>query len=45
MSGRNLLENGGVTKDDILKPPSNELNLLNFNNVKNYIKNAKPAMR
>ncbi|MFP3089898.1 GDP-L-fucose synthase [Treponema sp. TIM-1] len=44
MVGRNLLENEDITKHDILKPPSSELNLLNFNDIKIYLKKTKPDM-
>jgi GDP-L-fucose synthase len=44
MVGRNLLENDDVLKHDILKPPSSELDLLNFNDVQTYLKKTKPDM-
>jgi GDP-L-fucose synthase len=44
MVGRNLLENAEITKHDILKPASSELNLLNFNDIQVYLKKTKPDM-
>jgi GDP-L-fucose synthase len=44
MVGRNLLENKDITKHDILKPPSSELDLLNFNDTQAYLKKTKPDM-
>jgi GDP-L-fucose synthase len=42
MVGHNLLENKDITKNEILKPSSRELNLLNYNNIQDYLKNNKP---
>jgi GDP-L-fucose synthase len=44
MVGRNLLENDGITRHDILKPASSELNLLNFNDIQTYLKKTEPDM-
>jgi GDP-L-fucose synthase len=44
MVGRNLLENGEITKHDILKPASSELNLLMFNDIQVYLRKTKPDM-
>jgi GDP-L-fucose synthase len=44
MVGRNLLENENITKHDILKPSSSKLNLLNYNDTRNYLKDTKPDM-
>jgi GDP-L-fucose synthase len=44
MVGHNLLENEEITKHDILKPTSSKLNLLDFNEIQNYLKKTKPDM-
>jgi GDP-L-fucose synthase len=44
MVGRNLLENVEITKHDILKPASSELNLLNFSDIHAYFKKTTPEM-
>jgi GDP-L-fucose synthase len=44
MVGHNLLENENITKHNILKPSSSELNLLNYNDARNYLKYTKPDM-
>jgi GDP-L-fucose synthase len=44
MVGHNLLENEDIIKHDILKSVSSELNLLNFNDIKAYLKKTKPDM-
>lgn len=44
MVGRNLLENVEITKHDILKPASSELNLLNFSDIHAYFKKTTPDM-
>jgi GDP-L-fucose synthase len=44
MVGRNLLENDEIAKHDILKPASSELNLLNFNDVRIFLKKTRPDM-
>jgi GDP-L-fucose synthase len=42
MVGHNLLENENITKNDTFKPSSSELNLLNYNDVYNFLKDTKP---
>jgi GDP-L-fucose synthase len=44
MVGRNLLENEEAGKYDILCPSSVELNLMNYNDVRNYLKKKNPDM-
>jgi GDP-L-fucose synthase len=44
MVGRNLLENEEITTHDILKPPSSELNLINFNDIQVYLRKTNPDM-
>jgi GDP-L-fucose synthase len=44
MVGHNLLENEDINRHDIFKPASSELNLLNFIDVRNYLKKIQPDM-
>ena len=44
MVGRNILENKNCSNHNILSPSSDELNLLNYDEVFNYIKNKKPEI-
>ena len=44
MVGQNLLENPGISAFDILAPRSNELDLRDFEKVKDYLKKYKPEM-
>ena len=44
MVGRNILENKNCSNHNILSPRSDELNLLNYDEVFNYIKNKKPEI-
>jgi GDP-L-fucose synthase len=44
MVGHNLLENDDINRHDIFNPDSSELNLLNFVDVKNYLKKIQPDM-
>jgi GDP-L-fucose synthase len=44
MVGHNLLENDDITRHDIFKPSSSELDLLNYNDIKAYLKKTKPDM-
>jgi GDP-L-fucose synthase len=44
MVGHNLIENKDVGKYDILCPASFELNLMNYNDVKTYLKKKNPDM-
>jgi GDP-L-fucose synthase len=42
MVGHNLLENESITRHDILKPLSSELNLFNYDDVRKFLKDTKP---
>ena len=44
MIGHNILENNNILQYDLLCPSSSELNLLNYKDIDNYIKNYKPEM-
>ena len=44
MVGQNLLEHPDISSYDILSPRSNELDLLDFNMVENYLLKYKPEM-
>ncbi|MDR1302906.1 MAG: NAD-dependent epimerase/dehydratase family protein, partial [Treponema sp.] len=44
MVGHNLLENEDITKHDILKPTSSELDLQNFDNIQIYLKKTNPDL-
>jgi GDP-L-fucose synthase len=44
MVGRNLLENAGIQKYNILTPSSLELNLLRYTNVEQYLRRNMPDM-
>jgi GDP-L-fucose synthase len=44
MVGHNLLENEDITRHDILKPSSSELDLLNYKDIQTYLKKTKPDM-
>lgn len=44
MVGRNILEHKDISKYNLLKPSSTELNLLNYKDVDSYIKDNKPDL-
>lgn len=44
MVGRNLLEHPGIDKHEVIAPRSNQLNLLDFEAVTNYLKDQKPDL-
>src|SRR5574344_2254084 len=44
MVGSNLIENKEISKHEILKTRSSELNLLNYEDVKKYLTQTKPDM-
>jgi GDP-L-fucose synthase len=44
MVGHNLLENEDINRHDIFKPASSELDLLNFIDIRNYLKRIQPDM-
>jgi len=44
MVGRNILENSNIQQYNIMCPVSSELNLLNYSDVENYLRNNKPEM-
>jgi GDP-L-fucose synthase len=44
MVGQNLLENEEIARYNILKPSSSEVDLLNYNDIKSYLKKTKPDM-
>ena len=44
MVGQNLLESPSISSFDILSPRSNELDLRDFEKVKDYLKKYKPEM-
>jgi GDP-L-fucose synthase len=44
MVGQNILENSNIQQYDILTPASSVLNLLNYDNVKEYLQYYKPDM-
>jgi len=44
MVGQNILENSNIQQYDIMRPLSSELNLLNYIDVENYLRNNKPEM-
>jgi GDP-L-fucose synthase len=44
MVGRNIMDRKNAFSCDLLTPPSRELNLLNYNDVDNYLATHKPDM-
>lgn len=44
MVGRNILENRDIQKYNVVNPSLSELNLLNYSDIENYLKQCKPDM-